>query len=548
MKRIIIQHKLLFTTLLFLLASIAAIYVTGMIRGHIWTFLGMDSDGRFHVMRMEGLYQAIKHGNNFPVVNMSFLGGFGYISNVFYSNLWLYPVAWMRLAGMSMADSFVLFYILINFITFWISFGCFYHVSRRYDQSLLFSFVYTLSTYRIFDMVRRFDIGETFTLVFLPIVLLGVYEIFYDDHKQWLFLTLGMVAVIYSHALSPILIMIFILLVVLFRIRTLIKEPQRILSLIYAGLTSLMLSLAYFLPILEQVKRTQFKLTSPLVNIAQKSLSLKELFSWSIHNDLYIQNIGLIMLVVAILVPFIIWKIKNKAVRDFTIIGEILVVMTTSIFPWKLLENSPLKMIQFPWRFNMLIMILFAVLIATDPLRWFTQAWKKAVIMLLSLGLIMGSEVNLIQQHPAEYNSYTAFDKLDSDSIGSGQEYLPKDASLESLIKTPHVPQVKSGTAQITNFKQNQSQITFNFNQAHSAQVSVPVIAYYGYSAMKSTGDVSRLKMDRANNGLGLVKLNGKGVVRINYYPTFVQKISKIISLISLLILVVFVFKIRKKE
>jgi len=222
--------------------------------------------------------------------------------------------------------------------------------------------------------------------------------------------------------------------------------------------------------------------------------------------------------------------------------------MTTAIFPWQLLENSPLKMIQFPWRFNMLIMILFAILIASDPLQWFTQAWKKGVLMLLSLGLIMGSEVNLIQQHPAEYNSYTAFDKLDSNSIGSGQEYLPKTASLATLIKTPHVPQVKNGSVQITAFKQNQSQLTFNFNHAHAAQVSVPVIAYYGYSAKKSTGDVSHLRMDRTNNDLGLLKLNGNGVVRINYYPTFVQKISKIISLISLLILVVFVFKIRKKE
>jgi len=97
------------------------------------------------------------------------------------------------------------------------------------------------------------------------------------------------------------------------------------LSLIYAGLASLMLSLVYFLPIFEQIKQTKFKLTSPLVNTSQKSLSVKELFSWSAHNDLYIQNIGLIMLIVAILVPFIIWKIKNKAVRDFTIIGEIFV-------------------------------------------------------------------------------------------------------------------------------------------------------------------------------------------------------------------------------
>lgn len=548
MKKLIVQHKFWFTTLLFLIASVISIYITGMICGHIWTFLGMYNDGRFHVMRMEGLYEAIKHGNNFPIVNMSFLGGFGYISNVFYSNLWLYPVAWLRLAGLSMADAFVIYYILLTFITFWTSFGAFYHVSHRYDKSLLFSFIYTLSTYRLFDMVRRFDIGETLTLVFLPIVLLGIYEIFYGDQKQWLFLTAGMVAVIYSHALSPILIVIFMLWVILFRLKTLLKEPTRIRSLIYAGFTSLMLTLAYFLPIYEQTKHTQFKLSNPSIHISQTGMALKDLVNWSVHNDFYVQNIGILMLLIAVLIPFTIWKVKNAAVRDFAIIGEILLFMTTKYFPWKVFENTPLKMIQFPWRLNMLIMILFAVFLASDAGNWFNSGWKISLMMALTLGLVMVSEVQLIQNHPDEYSSYTAFDDLDTDSIGGGEEYLPKNASMDELLKTPHHPVVMSGSAEIKHFQQNQSQVTFQFKNAQAAKVSIPVIAYYGYSDMKSTGDVSKLTMDTKNNGLGLVKLNGTGTVRVNYYPTFIQKISTLISIISLMILIVFRFKIRKKE
>src|SRR5699024_8445339 len=130
---------------------------------------------------------------------------FGYISNIFYSNLWLYPVACMRLLGLTSVHAFVLFYILLNFCTLSLSFWAFHHVSHQYDKSLVFSLMYTLSIYRIFDMVRRFDVGEVLTLTFLPVVILGVYEIFYGDRRQWLYLALGMTAVIYAHALSPIL-------------------------------------------------------------------------------------------------------------------------------------------------------------------------------------------------------------------------------------------------------------------------------------------------------------------------------------------------------
>jgi len=539
MKKILSQHKFVLTLLLFIFISLASIYLTGL-NGHIWSFLGMNNDGRFHVMRMEGLYESMKRGVYFPIVNMSFMGGFGYISNVFYSNLWLYPVAILRIIGLTTVQAFIVFYILLNFCTLMLSFWTFYHVSHNYDKSLVFSLIYTLSIYRIFDMVRRFDIGEVLTLTFLLLVMLGVYEIFYGDHHQWLYLTLGMVAVIYSHALSPILIAVFIFFVIIFRLRTLIKEPQRIWALIKAGLVSLALTLAYFLPLFEQLKHTQFKLThAPLIDVSQSGMGLKTIVQWSLRNDLYNQNIGLIMLIVAILIPFTIWFVKNQAVRDFAIIGEILLFMTTTMFPWKPFDHTPLNMIQFPWRFFMLISILFAIFLASDPMNWFNAGWKKILLVGLSLGLVVGAEQVLISDHPREYDTYEAFNDLDIYSIGGGEEYLPKNASLSQLISTPHTPQLKQGTAKITNFSQQGSKVSFNFQNAKNGKIDVPIISYYGYSAKKSTGKVSQLKMDLKNNGLGQVKVNGSGTVRINYYKTDIQKYSKIFSLLSLLILIV---------
>jgi hypothetical protein len=138
----------------------------------------MNNDGQFHLMRIEGLTDSIRNHDYFPIVNTAFMGGFGYIANIFYADLWLYPAAILRLY-LPMSQALIIYYVLINFITFLTSFGSFYKASSKYWNSFVFSFVYTLSTYRIFDMTRRYDIGETETMIFLPIVLLGVYEIFY---------------------------------------------------------------------------------------------------------------------------------------------------------------------------------------------------------------------------------------------------------------------------------------------------------------------------------------------------------------------------------
>lgn len=539
MKKWMFQHRFSLTVVLFIFVSVFSIYLTSL-NGHIWSFLGMNNDGRFHVMRIEGLYEALKHGQYFPIVNMSFLGGFGYISNIFYSNLWLYPVACMRLLGLTAVQSFVLFYILLNFCTLSLSFWAFHHVSHQYDKSLVFSLMYTLSIYRIFDMVRRFDVGEVLTLTFLPVVILGVYEIFYGDRRQWLYLALGMTAVIYAHALSPILIAVFILLVIIFRLKVLLAEPKRWLALFYAGIVALMLTLAYFLPMAEQLHHTQFKLTySPLIDVSQSGMKLGDLIHWSLMDDLYIQNIGLILLLVAITIPFIIKFVNNPALRDFALIGEILLFLSTKWFPWQYFVHTPLNMIQFPWRFYMLVSILFTIFLASDPLRWFSQGWKKVLLVVLSLGLVIGAEQVLIVEHLDEYRTYSVFNDLDIYSIGGGEEYLPKDASLDGLISTPHEPQLKAGQATISDFSQQDSKLSFKFQNANKARIDVPIISYYGYSAKASTGKVSKLTMDLANNGLGQVIVNGTGTVRINYYRTAIQKDSQIVSMISFIILMV---------
>src|SRR5699024_10523591 len=105
------------TLIVFAIASIATVYFTEIYHGQFWSYLG-SSDNRFHAMRIEGLAESIKHNQYFPWINMSFMDGFGYIVNTFYSDLMIYPAAIFRLMGFSMAKTFIAFYFLLNVLTF----------------------------------------------------------------------------------------------------------------------------------------------------------------------------------------------------------------------------------------------------------------------------------------------------------------------------------------------------------------------------------------------------------------------------------------------
>ena len=530
MAEILKKHRLTFTLLLFLVMSIVSLYITDINNGHIWSYLDIETDGRFHILRIQGLYEALKHGTIFPAVNMSFMNGLGYIVNLFYSDLWLYPAAILRFFFKT-APAFVIYYVFLNFCTFVSSFFTYKYASKDYAKSLLFSFVYTLSTYRIFDMVRRFDLGEVLTLTFLPIVVLGVYEVFYADESKWLLLTIGMVMVIYSHSLSPILIGIFIVLVMLFRLKTLIQQPKRIIKLVYSGLMALLLSAAYFLPMFEQLHYTQFKLTQPTVDVANRSLPVLQVFKFSWHNYLHQQNIGLILILVAILIPITLVKVKSAAIRDFAIIGEILLLMTTKLFPWSFFEKTPLKIIQFPWRLDMLITILFAIYLVSAPLNFLKQDWQKIILGVVVVLLMFNSQLALIRNFPNQYDSYASFDHLDSYSIGSGEEYLPKDANLQQLRRTSCKP-ILVGVGTVNHFKKQGTKLTFDFQGTKNTKIILPIIGYYGYSTKDSLGKVSTLTMRK--NGLAQIRVSGHGKAIVDYYPTIVQQASRVISIFSL--------------
>lgn len=532
---------IVFTIILFALVSLLAIYQTEIYQGKIWSYLG-TSDNRFHMMRIEGLYHSLQRHQFFPFINMSFMNGFGYIVNIFYSDFLLYPAAFLRLLGFTSAQTIVIYFWLLNFLTFGVAFLCYYKVSPKYLNSLVFSFVYTLSTYRLHDMLFRQDIGEVGAFIFLPIAVLGIYEIFYGERKHWLYLVFGMTGIIYSHAISPILVAVFIVIVALAQIKTLRSEPQRLLSLLWATLCSGLLSLAYFIPMIEQIRHTKFVLTQTSSLLPKGATDMADMVTWSLNNNIGQPNIGLLMIITAFVLIISFTKIKNPILKQFSVIGILLLLGGTKVMPWVIFNNTPFKMIQYPWRFDMIATILLSIVIAADPLNFFTSKYAKVGLMTLVFLFAMSSSYRLVNGAPLQRNTYAEYNEQEPFSIGAGQEYLPVGTNLAKLQRASHKPKIMAGKAQVTNFKQYGTRLSFDFKHAKNAKVDLPIIAYYGFESTQSRGKVSKVVMDQKNNNLAQVTINGSGKVTVDYFETMAQKVSRRMSFLTLLAIIAIVF------
>ncbi|TGD23682.1 hypothetical protein EGT49_05325 [Companilactobacillus suantsaicola] len=537
-KRILVT---ILTILLFLAVSVLVLYQAQIFQGKIWSFLG-TSDDRFHNMRVEGLYRSVLRHQYFPFVNMSFMDGFGYIVDIFYSDFILYPAVFLRLLGYSSAQAMVGLNIFLTFLTMGVSFLCFYKVKKEYWSSLVFSFVYTLSTYRMHDILYRHDLGEVGTFVFLPIALLGIYEIFYGKHQNWLYLTFGMTAIIYSHAISPLLVAILIVIVALCQISELKKNPKRLVSLGWSVLCSMLLTAAYFLPMLEQLKHTKFVLSQSKPNLVAAANDFSDMAHASLNNVFDQANPGLVLLFATIVIFISVSKIKNRAVLHFSLIGAIMLLCSTRLFPWELFNKTPLRMIQFPWRFYMIASILLAVFIADDPLNIFQKRTMKILLMVFVTLTTVSSAYRLVSASPLQKNTYQTYSKQLPYSIGAGQEYLPVGTNVSELQRSSHKAKVVDGKARISDFKQYGTGLSFNFKHAKDAKIDLPIIGYYGFQSTQSKGKVSTLKMDKENNNLAQVTVNGKGKVVVDYFETTTQKLSRRISFLSLIIILAVLF------
>lgn len=503
-------------------------------------FLGDDFS--FHVARVLGLSNIFQSPVNFNV-----FGHTASLANVFYPWETVYPLYLIYSATSNFIFSYKLFYFLLTLLTALLAYWCVFKISKNTFSALCFATLYIFSFYRISNFFIRAALGEVVSMTFLPLVLLGLYYILFEDFKKWRILTIGMTLVGYSHALSLFLTSAFVLIAAVVMTGFINAKTKRLISLVKAGFWAILLCSPYlFLVATTSSKNGLYMIwTQPL-----KGLPLWQWLSNSLSNQMYpnpdVRSSLGASVVLALLIALIIFVLFKKARTPFNTfclfsgIGSML--MTSSIFPWALVNQTLFSKIQFVWRLNtytsLLILVSFSLLLGM-VIPKASLALKPIVLLGLAVALIVSSSSALttFANNKAEKTPRDPDIAKAARNVVYG-DYAPKQVTNQknmqqilqkrySLNGRPIQPSVKYTDSIYTIKATNKS--------GKEATLKVPVFWYSNQSVTVNNQPVPS-RISAAGTTL-LIIPSGKSTITISYYYPKLLFVFILVAVLSLIFL-----------
>ncbi len=544
------SHFWLFLMILTLLTIYMMLANKPLLLGH---------DMLVHYARIEGLKNAIEDGR-FPwYINYNGLDGYGYFIKAFYCDLLLVPFAVIAI----FTDNVTAYECMIFIITLLCGISTYLVIKRIYNSSvaaILGALLYTFCCYRLLDLFIRAAIGESFAFIFLPIVLLGAYEIIRGDYKKWYILTIGYSLLIFSHLISSALTFITLIIFFVIYYKCLIREPKRITYLFIAALVTLIITAYYLFPMIEQMMSNTFyyevkgSIPDNMNSVAVRITPIIEGMIQGVTSHLQTFHVKIGLLLTASICTRVFVSGKSKLVRSadiLVIVGLFYVFMSSTIFPWAIFPFNKLSFMQFPWRLYQFSSLFFAIA-GGFYLSEATKTNKRKLIVLIGfiIGtcIVVNSEGKNFTYQIAEIHGNNTLREIDETkrSNYSGLEYMPiKVPSSSYIYDRGNRISTKSEEANITDYKKEKGITSFSINTNKKDILELPLIYYKGYSAILNGREIT---VEQSQNGLIEIPVEQSGEVIVYYKGTLIQKISFYITIISILALCIYIFSQRRKK
>ena len=536
------------------LASIPYLY-DGMISG---------ADLTYHLQRIEGVKDGLLTGQ-FPVrLEPRWVFDHGYANGIFYCNLLLYFPAFLRMAGFTVTESYLLYCIALNLATVVIAWYSFGKMFRDDVVGLACSGLYTLSIFRVYRLLGTGAVGEGSAFTFFPLVLYGIYLVFEGKKEErefrnsWIVLGLGYAGLVQTHVLSCEIAALMTVLLCLVYLPKLF-EKERFLKCVQGAFFALGLSLWYLVPFLDYYFTQDVKIRHASARTIQERgvTFVQELQTfWNFHDTAasttermqYTHPVGpglfliagvflLLLLLFLEVIPRGKETEKSFAIRSAGL-GCLALWMATDTFPWDALQTTSqtaatlVSSLQFPYRFIGWGMTFLIVVVG-----YLLSFFRKNQKMFYRMGLVIvmtavaTSYVYLID---AEDESTGAIHLYNRESMGfgyiSGEEYLiyGTDSSALSFAK----PEADEGI-RISEYEKKGLRATFFCENSSDTQgtVKLPILLYKGYQASGDGGEPLEIT-DDGSHLLGVsVPAGYSGRITVKFTEPWYWRAAELITL-----------------
>lgn len=534
-------------------------------------YLLNGQDIEFHLLRIEGIYEALRCGQ-FPVrMHPNYMEGYGYPTGIFYPELFLYFPALLRLMGVPLMHAYKWFVLVQNIATAGVAWYSGKILLRKKTDAAVFCLLYTLAPYRLINTYYRAAVGESLAMIFLPLIVAGMYLLLANTdldrrttrHAVAL-LVIGMTGVLQSHILSCELVAIFVIGAILLCWKRFWRKKVWLSFAGAVGIT-VMLNLWFLIPFISaaglEVKvllMTSGILTHQGLNIWQLFAFLPEAsgHSMSLQEGIAGEMPFQLGWAVVLLMLFAIygiakmWKGRKESRNGLgvvaTCLGMIALWMTTHLFPWDVVGRIPkigkiLNTVQFPWRYLGIatLLLIIAGLIAVQL--WQNEKVRQAVLIAVSAVSVI-TALWFFQSMISNADYYSVYDGAGLDSYALvGEEYLYQGTDLDLLKERANREDwyVQSGT--------NVTCVIEPFGD--KTDYRLPLL-YYPWYVAKDVTTGEKIDIVKGENNVAFLELpeGYSGAVKVSFEEPMAWKVGNVISLVTLISLMVCVYIDRRKK
>lgn len=494
-------------------------------------------DQLFHIARLSGLKNIFTNPISFSTYH-----GVGNGVNFFYPWLTFYPAEIFSGILHSEFKGMVVFLLLLTYLTFVLS----YYPAKRYlkwntKRSIIFSFLWTFSTYRGLNFFNRTDIGELLATIYIPVLVMSFIDLIkHKNYNNWIIIAISMSLILFSHILST-LIVTFILILVLLINYTSIRDIRIWWSLLKAVIATSLLTIGFWMPMLQQMK--YIPITRPFVAVLEDwAININDMIGNSMNSNYLLANVGIIVIFI-VFISLI--KFKKLSVDEKKILIIVLVLLwgCTKAFPWQIFQSTFINYIQFPWRLMMFASffayLLGAILLDEIDIKYVVSLF--GVILISHYAFVIG----LPKDKVTLLNNDRNIEKISKEYINA--DYYPKAATKDPVSIENKKFVISNKEAKVSNYKNTDTEFKFTVINESNKKVIVDVpILYYLGTVVKNNNKL--IPVTISSRGTVQVELsNKKNNVVISSKYTKLARISQAISLCSALIIASMFFA-KKRE
>ena len=524
------------------------------------------NDGYLHLIKIMGVNEIIKQGQFPPIIDAGFCNG--YALNLFYNPLTTYISLICGLIVNNFALGIKIMLIIMMFVAIIFMYMFLKNVTKKTGVAVAGAIFYVTNPYYLSNIYIRGAIGESAALTFIPLLFLGLYNLFNGDRKKHYFITIAATGLILTHNITTLYAAIISFIYVIINFNKL-KEKDILIKLLINILFIVGLTIFFIYPLLLHSFSGEYVIfDSDLMRtngerVASGVISFKELFM-EIPGQEVIFRLNIIQVVLFILSIFcyrFIDKKDRKIYLSFIIFAILSVILCMTKNIWEFAPDI-LCNIQFPWRLlgfsGFFISTIAGINLFIILKKIFKNKENGLIFIIIPIALL-----SLLYAYSLDYKDYTV-KKDDNESIefinnninnivymNINREYMPSKTYIalyknQERVKGDNVF-ILEGEALIES--ENKNELIYDIKLSdikENTSIEVPFLYYKGYSAYIENEKNGRKEIDVKESDYGFLKIDipneyENGMIKVEYKTPITYYIVYIISFVTLIGFIIYI-------